>query len=207
MKKVFIYWDNSNIFIEAQFLADKLNHDFYARYRVRLHFENLLLLAHANRPVEKAYAVGSIPPEMDRVWTRLRNQGVKVPPPYDRGKATGGEQQVPDILLQREMVNDVLDYEPATVVLLTGDGAGYEKGEGFHATLERMHKKEWKIELLSWENSTSNQMRKWVEEHGVFIPLDDFYDSITFLEPSKPGYPLELPRNAAPPDLSKRKIT
>ena len=103
------------------------------------------------------------------------------------------------------MVNDVLDYEPATVILLTGDGAGYEKGEGFHATLERMYKKEWKIELLSWENSTSNQMRKWVEEHGVFIPLDDFYQSITFLEPSKPGYPLELPRNAAPPNLSKRK--
>ena len=50
-------------------------------------------------------------------------------------------------------------------------------------------------------------MRQWVEEHGVFIPLDDFYGSITFLEPSKPGYPLELPRNAAPPDLSKRKIT
>ena len=25
MKKVFIYWDNSNIFIEAQYLADKLN--------------------------------------------------------------------------------------------------------------------------------------------------------------------------------------
>ena len=62
MKKIFIYWDNSNIFIEAQNLADEMNHDSYARYRVRLHFENLLLLAHANRPVEKAYAVGSIPP-------------------------------------------------------------------------------------------------------------------------------------------------
>ena len=39
MNKVFIYWDNSNIFIEAQYLADEMNHDFYSRYRVRLHFE------------------------------------------------------------------------------------------------------------------------------------------------------------------------
>ena len=61
MKKVFIYWDNSNIFIEAQNLADELNHDFYARYRVRLHFENLLLLAHANRPVEKRMPWGRYP--------------------------------------------------------------------------------------------------------------------------------------------------
>ena len=71
LKNVFIYRDNSNLFIEAQNIADEMNHDFNARYRVRLHFENLLLLAHANRPVEKAYAVGAIPPEMDRVWTRL----------------------------------------------------------------------------------------------------------------------------------------
>ena len=41
MDEVFVYWDNSNIFHEAQRLADEEVPD--ARYRVRIHFDNLLL--------------------------------------------------------------------------------------------------------------------------------------------------------------------
>ena len=39
-------------------------------------------------------------------------------------------------------------------------------------------------------------MRRWAEDNGVFVPLDDFYDAIIFLEPSRPG--LELAHPATP---------
>ena len=38
----------------------------------------------------------------------------------------------------------------------------------------------------------------------MFVALDDFYESITFLEPSKPGYQLAMGRREAPLDLSRR---
>ena len=64
MEKVFIYWENSNIFHEAQRLAEELENDLDARFRVRINFDNLLQLAHGDRFVKKALAVGSVPPEM-----------------------------------------------------------------------------------------------------------------------------------------------
>ena len=49
-------------------------------------------------------------------------------------------------MLQLRMLEDALDYngDPGIVVLLTGDGAGYYEGRGFHSTLERMHKRGWR---------------------------------------------------------------
>ena len=49
MDEVFVYWDNSNIFHEMQRLAEERNEGPDARYRVRIHFDNLLRLAHADR--------------------------------------------------------------------------------------------------------------------------------------------------------------
>ena len=86
MDHVFIYWDNSNIFHEAQRLADEQSEGPGARYRVRIHFENLLRLAHADRPVKKAVAVGSVPPEMRQLWNRMESTGIEVHL-FDRGRA------------------------------------------------------------------------------------------------------------------------
>ena len=61
MNKVFIYWDNSNIFHEAQRLAEELEDGPGARWRVRIDFDNMLRLAHADRAMEKAFAAGSVP--------------------------------------------------------------------------------------------------------------------------------------------------
>ena len=49
-------------------------------------------------------------------------------------------------------------------------------------------------------------MREWAEEEGAFIAFDDFYDSITFLEPPAPGQPIADPRYAVPPDISQRTV-
>ncbi len=205
MSGVFIYWDNSNIFIEAQRLAEERNEGPEARRRVRVHFENMFLLAQAGRPMEKALAAGSVPPELRQLWNRLESRGGDVQL-FDRGSMERGEQEMPDRILQLRMLEDGWDYngDPGTVVMLTGDGAGYLEGAGFHRTLERMHRRGWKIEILSWAHSCNQRMRRWAEENGAFVALDDFFDSVTFMEPSLPGHELALERRAAPLDLSRR---
>ena len=205
MNSVFIYWDNSNIFHEAQRLAEEREEGGDARYRVRVNFENMLRLAHADRPLEKVLAAGSVPPEMRQLWNRMESKGVEVHL-FDRGIADRGEQETPDRLLQLRMLEDALDYNgtPGIVVLLSGDGAGYYGGAGFHSTLERMHKRKWQVEILSWAHSCNQGMRRWAEENGVFVALDDFYDAITFMEPSRPGFALAPARDSAVLELSLR---
>ncbi len=208
MDGVFVYWDNSNIFHEAQRFAEERAEGPDARYRIRIHFDNMLRLAHADRPVEKALAAGSVPPEMRQLWNRMEYSGVEVRL-FDRGTPDRGEQEMPDRVLQLAMLEDALDYngDPGIAVLLTGDGAGYLEGAGFHSTLERMHRRGWRVEILSWAHATIQRMRRWAETNGLFIALDDFYDSITFLTPSRPGFELAHARSAADLDLSRRPVS
>ena len=202
MDKVFIYWDNSNIFISAKEIAAEREGES-ARSRVRVHFPNLLALARAGRDIEHAIAVGSVPPELRHVWNRLENTGVTVHL-LERGSMHGSEQGV-DQTLQTCMLRDAFDYngDPGIAVMLTGDGAGFADGVGFHADLERMHLRGWRIEVLSWRSSCNRRMWEWADRNGTFIALDDFYDSVTFLESPAPGQPAAEPRYVQPLDLTR----
>ncbi len=204
MERVFIYWDNSNIFISARSIAAEREGQT-AYYRVRVNFRNLLELARAGRNIEHAIAVGSVPPELRHIWNRLENEGVAVQL-LERGALEGRERGV-DQTLQTAMLRDAFDYNgnPGIAVLLTGDGSGFSDGVGFHADLERMHRRGWRIEVLSWRHSCNRRMREWAEQNGIFVALDDFYDSITFLERSMPGDPVAQPRDAVPVDLTRRQ--
>ena len=205
MESVFIYWDNSNIFHEAQRLAEERDRTPGARYLVRIDFEAMLNLAHAGRAVGHAVAAGSVPPEMRQLWNRLESRGVEVKL-FDRGSPERGEQEMPGRLLQLRMLEDALDNngDPGVAVLLTGDGAGYQEGAGFHSTLERMHRRGWRVEILSWSHSCNQRMRRWAEENGVFVALDDFYEAVTYREPSRSGFEFAPARDSAPLDLSLR---
>ena len=90
--------------------------------------------------------------------------------------------------------------------MLTGDGSGFHDGVGFHADMERMHKRGWKIEVLSWQHSCNRRMREWAERKGKFIALDDFHESITFLEPPLPGQLIAAPREARSDRLAKTSL-
>ena len=208
MNRVFIYWDNSNIFHEVQRLAEERNGGPGARYRIRIHFENMLRLAHAGRAVEKAMAAGSVPPEMRQLWNRLEAQAGEVRL-FDRGSPERGERESPDHVLQLRMLEDALDYngDPGIAVVLTGDGAGYLEGAGFHRTLERMHRRGWRVEILSWAHSTNQRMRRWAEDNGIFVALDEFYEAITFMEPSREGHELAHRRDASGLDLTRRPVS
>ena len=195
MDRPFVYWDNTSLFVCAQEVAVEREGEA-VRSRVRIHFRNLLELARAGREIQRAVAVGSIPPELRHVWNRLENEGVTVQL-LERGV---------DQVLQTEMLRDGFDHNgnPGVAVMLTGDGAGFADGVGFHADLERMRRRGWQIEVVSWRHSCNRRMREWAEETGRFVALDDHYDSVTFLERPAPGEPIANARYAVPVDLSER---
>lgn len=201
MKKVFVFWDNSNIFISAKTVAaEREGGD--AAYHVRIQFDNLLRLAVADRTLEYAVAVGSVPPPLRHVWNRLEQVGVTVEL-FERGNLSSREQAV-DQALQTHMLRKALDYngDPGIAVMLTGDGAGFLDGVGFHADLERMHKKGWGVEVLAWERTCNPRLRQWAEKIGVFVPLEDYYEAVTSTEDESGAL-----RRANALDLTKRKTT
>jgi hypothetical protein len=201
MKKIFVFWDNSNIFISAKTVAaEREGGD--AAYQVRIQFDQLLQLALAGRTLEYAIAVGSVPPPMRHVWNHLEHAGVKVEL-FERGSLSSREQAV-DQALQTHMLRKALDYNgtPGIAVMLTGDGAGFLDGVGFHADLERMHKKGWGVEVLAWERTCNPRLKDWANKIGVFVPLESFYDAITFTEDDSGAL-----RRAKPLDISQRKMT
>ena len=99
----------------------------------------------------------------------------------------GSEKDLPDLKLQRVMLLDGMTNHktPWTVVLLTGDGAGWAYGKWFLPTLKGMKEGGWNIELISWSQSCNRWLREWVIQNGQFTSLDDFYRSVTFLVPSE----------------------
>jgi NYN domain len=189
-ESIFLFWDNSNIFIPAQYLANR--HDgWYAERAIRIQFDNLYRLAVAGRSVGKAFCVGSIPPELKAVWDNIRRTGVQLEV-FERGADTGKEQGV-DQCLQVHLLRAGMDCrQPQIAVLLTGDGKGYEDGVGYHVDIKRLHQHGWGVEVLSWELSCNAKLRAWTEKNGVFVPLDKYYESITFVESGRKAKPISL---------------
>jgi hypothetical protein len=203
--KVHLFIDNSNIFISAKDEAFK-REGRNAVSQVRIHFEHLLEIAVAGRSFGNVCVVGSIPPEQQAVWDRLEEAtGVK-PELYERGQFTGGEQGL-DQCLQVHMLRAISDHdEPQIVVLMTGDGAGYDDGVGFHADMERMHEAGWGVEVVSWRGHCRRALREWAEANGVFVSLDDHYESATFLTGGRSARAVDLSKRIlAKPKLSPAK--
>ena len=191
--RVHIIWDNSNIFISGRTVCDKLE---YKPEHFRIHFEGLVDLAASNRPIEQVLCVGSVPPPTDAVWGHIERKTGKKPELYERGAVSGKEQAI-DQALQTRMLRLGYDFiPPETIVLLSGDGSGFEEGIGFFADIKRLNSAGWKVEVIAWKDHCKREMKSWAEKNGLFIPLDDFYASVTFLE----GL-----RRASPLDLSKRQ--
>ena len=106
MDSVFVYWDNSNIFHEAQRLAVERNEGPNARYRVRSTSRTCCAW---RMPTALAQRLGRRFGPPGHLWNRLDGLGVDVAL-FDRGEPGRGEQNMPDRVLQLRMLEDALDY-------------------------------------------------------------------------------------------------
>ncbi|KAF8923307.1 hypothetical protein BGZ58_003097 [Dissophora ornata] len=80
--------------------------------------------------------------------------------------AAKGEQGV-DELLHLKMMETLLDHEPATMVVATGDGGDSEfGGGGFYAVIKRALDRGWQVEMVSWEDQLSGVYLELALEYG-----------------------------------------
>ncbi len=178
---MFIFWDNSNIHISGLKVMEQVEPD-KPRELFRTNFNNLLQLVKKDRKIDKIYLSGSVPPPNNSVWDYLRNMGVSVQL-LDK-TADGTEQESVDMSLQTMMFRTAIDNidSPSTIAVLTGDGASKQLGEGFLSDLKRIKKLGWNIEVYAWEISCNRYLKEYAEQNGLFVPLENYYNSITFLK-------------------------
>lgn len=174
-----LYVDNSNIFHEGQRYAQQTKGE--DRQAFRIQFANFLNVATlSDRPDELVWG-GSTPPPTDSIWEKLRQSGVE-PELIDR--ASSGENETVDHLIQLRMHRHARKYRtaPGAIVLATGDGKGYHNEEGFLYDIEGFVEDGWSLRLLSWSHACHRKLKAFAEQHGTFVPLEDYYANITFIQ-------------------------
>lgn len=179
MDKVFIIWDNSNIHYGGLNQVFPNKEPGEARELYRTHFLNLVKLVQGNRNIGQIYFVGSTPPRTDSIWNYLRRIGIE---PETIPRADDGEWETTDHLLQNHLLRLGYGATQETVALLSGDGAGINRDEGFFADLRRLGGAGWKIEVYSWNETCHEELKRYAQTVGQFINLSDHYFEITFLQ-------------------------
>jgi len=93
-------------------------------------------------------------------------------------------EQGVDELLHLKISDSLLDTAvPSTIVLATGDAAEAEYSGGFLKYVERALKKGWKVELVAWKDSISQEYRsyefrkRWANKFTI-IELDDYLEEL-----------------------------
>ncbi|KAJ2898426.1 hypothetical protein MKZ38_003933 [Zalerion maritima] len=86
-----------------------------------------------------------------------------------------------DETLHLRMSESIIDHEPATMVVGTGDGNAAEYSEGFYKYIVRALKRGWRVELVSFRSSISwaynnpDFRQEWGDRFKIF-ELDDYAD-------------------------------
>lgn len=177
---VHLFWDQSNVFARMQDTCDDRQGGGLEpghRLDARISFPQLYEFAVCGREVEKAVAIGSVPPDLVALWERLGKVGLIVDV-QERGAQSGKEVAV-DEALQLEMMNSVVDRDqPAVAVLLTGDG-------DFRPYLDRMLRNGWGVEVLSFSKGFSTRLQQIARGsggRGKYVRLDPWYKQLTYLQ-------------------------
>lgn len=176
-EEISLFWDNSNIWLVGRNVCAKREprdeDDF------RIHFANLLSYVRRDRKMSYAFVAGSIPPSSDPLWKRFESLGITV---EKQERGLSGHEVAVDGAIQLAIAHRLLDIQNhETVVLLTGDGAGYNEGRGFITSLERVVRRGCKIEVVSWDAGINKNLRAFSEQKGRYISLEPAYEKITFL--------------------------
>ncbi|KUN75397.1 NYN domain-containing protein [Streptomyces griseoruber] len=183
---LYVYVDNSNIWIEGQriaavrsgaardirtALAQQITapwtYDFGRLYGI---------LCPPGENVGRSILFGSKPPENDSIWQRVRDADFEVET-FDRSTFTNKEKQV-DIALSTRMMEDSFTYMKAN----KGDIAILAAGDGdFLPTIKSLQNRGLGVRVVSWSHAVSHQLRDTADE---FIELDPHFDHLTRTMPA-----------------------
>lgn len=183
---VHIVWDNSNIWLGGKDTCTNLEPTINP-HLFRIHFKNLYDFVLNGREAGHRYFGGSVPPEANALWDFVKNLGCETNLLH---RIDSGEQGV-DEILHLKMTVLILDYKaPATLALLSGNGADSEFRSSFPAHVERALDRGWDVEVYSWDVSMNHTIYDpIIEKHpkAKYVDLDKYYGQLTFLQPTKPG--------------------
>ncbi len=183
--KTHIFLDNANIFGGAQKVAGAKEGAPWPC--VRVDYDHLFrLLRHGKSRDGVSMLAGSVPPGNDALWDSAYNAGFDTTLLH-RVKSDNGRlfEQGVDEAIHLRIGNILLDEEvPGTIVLATGDGAQTDQGCSFTDQVVRAAKRNWKIEVWSWESSLAKRLRDTRLKYPSIkiIKLDEWYHSIVFLK-------------------------
>ena len=181
-----IFVGNSNIFGGAQRAAQVIEPQVIW-LAVRVYYRNFFQLIEGANQVLTREMAGSVPPGNDALWNYARIHGYSTDllqrVPRDDGRLV---EQAVDELLHLKIANTLLDYNsPQTLVIASGDGSLSDMGTSFPMQAERALKRDWSVEVWSWEEQPSNRYH-WLSQQYVgrvnVQTLDQYYRSITFVK-------------------------
>ena len=179
LNPIWIYVDDSNIWIEAKKFASR-ERRFKTRedHRVRIEIGRLTDLVADKRPVAQGFLYGSEPPPVDTVWEKIKQKGWKVDP-YRRSRMTGKEKKI-DTQLVADVTEKVIttpEKERSTIVLITGDA------DAIPAIEKALKYDGWSVEVYMWKHAIASDLRKLAskcERKLSLHYLDDFLKDVTF---------------------------
>ena len=173
---VFIYVDDSNMWIEAKKLAaNKLNLKCVEDPRLRLDIGKVTDVIANNRKVAWGILYGSEPPPIDSVWQKIRERGWKVIT-TQRSSFTGKEKQV-----DHQMVADITELVSGCIVkgkivMVSGDA-------DMIPAISKSLQMKWSTEIWMWGNGVSNALKQLAEENPGLMSiniLDSRLEEVTF---------------------------
>ena len=178
-RPIWIYVDNSNIWIHAKQLAARRKRmKTKEDHRVRIDIGKLTSVVANGRPVAQGFLYASEPPAVDTVWEKIKERGWKVPQPKKRSKLTGKEKGVDAQLVAdiTEMACMTPEEQRTTIVIISGDA------DVMPAIRMVLKHRGWKVEVYMWKNAMSSDLKKLpqVEDSVKVHFLDESLEYITF---------------------------
>ena len=175
---IWIYVDDSNIWIEAKKHASKIRR-FKTKedHRVRIEIGKLTEVVADGRPVAQGFLYGSEPPPVDTVWEKIKQKGWNVNP-YRRSRMTGKEKKVDTQLVAdvTEKACKTPEKEKSTFVLITGDADAIP-------AIDVALKYDWNVDVVMWKHAMSADLMKLEKKSENRLKLrylDDFLEKVTF---------------------------
>ena len=171
---IWIFVDDSNIWIEAKKLAGKNKHFKTGEdHRVRIDVGKLTDVVADGRPVEQGFLYGSEPPAVDEVWEKIRKHGWAVFT-KKRNRMTGKEKKV-DTQLAVDITAKAISTsieKRSTIIVISGDA------DMIPAIEKALECEGWRIEVYTWKHAMSKELRTL--DHVSVFPLDDYLERVTF---------------------------